>query len=88
MAKWFSIRGSSIRILCGQPAQTILPSAFTSRAMPARMSPLRELRYSQCIRIRLVEQLSADYEYYLEQTLRNHFGGNFISAFGAGTCGT
>jgi neutral ceramidase len=32
-------------------------------------------------------EYSADYEYYLEQTLRNHFGGNFISAFGAGTCG-
>jgi neutral ceramidase len=30
---------------------------------------------------------SADYEYYLEQTLRGAFGPDFISAFGLGTCG-
>ena len=30
---------------------------------------------------------SADYEYYLEQTLRGAFGQNYISAFGLGTCG-
>ena len=30
---------------------------------------------------------SADYEYYLQETLRQSFGPNFISAFGAGTCG-
>ncbi len=30
---------------------------------------------------------SADYEYYLEQTLRRAFGPNYISAFGLGTCG-
>ncbi len=30
---------------------------------------------------------SADYEYYLEQTLQGAFGKNFISAFGLGTCG-
>lgn len=30
---------------------------------------------------------SADYEYYLEQTLRGVFGSNYISAFGLGTCG-
>lgn len=30
---------------------------------------------------------SADYEHYLEQTLRSQFGSNFISAFAAGTCG-
>jgi neutral ceramidase len=30
---------------------------------------------------------SADYEYYLEQTLRAAFGKAFISAFGLGTCG-
>jgi neutral ceramidase len=30
---------------------------------------------------------SADYEYYVEQTLRQAFGTNFISAFGLGTCG-
>jgi hypothetical protein len=30
---------------------------------------------------------SADYEYYLEQTLQAAFGRDFISAFGLGTCG-
>jgi hypothetical protein len=30
---------------------------------------------------------SADYAYYLQQTLREEFGPNYISAFGAGTCG-
>jgi neutral ceramidase len=30
---------------------------------------------------------SADYEYYLEQTLQRAFGKNFLSAFGLGTCG-
>jgi hypothetical protein len=30
---------------------------------------------------------SADYEYYLEQTLRGEFGLDYISAFGLGTCG-
>ena len=30
---------------------------------------------------------SADYAYYLQETLRGAFGPNFISAFGAGTCG-
>jgi neutral ceramidase len=30
---------------------------------------------------------SADYEYYLEQTLREAFGEDYISAFGLGTCG-
>ena len=30
---------------------------------------------------------SADYEYYLEQTLRAVFGQHYISAFGLGTCG-
>jgi hypothetical protein len=30
---------------------------------------------------------SADYAYYLQQTLRQAFGLNYISAFGAGTCG-
>jgi len=30
---------------------------------------------------------SADYAYYLQQTLRTEFGEDFISAFGAGTCG-
>jgi len=29
----------------------------------------------------------ADYQYYLEQTLRRAFGKDFISAFGLGTCG-
>jgi neutral ceramidase len=32
-------------------------------------------------------EFSADYPYFIQQTLRNEFGGNFISAFGAGTCG-
>jgi hypothetical protein len=32
-------------------------------------------------------QYSADYEFYLEQTLRQRFGSDFISAFGAGACG-
>lgn len=31
--------------------------------------------------------LSADYPYFLERTLKEHFGGNFFSAFGLGTCG-
>lgn len=30
---------------------------------------------------------SADYEYYLEQTLRRAYGPSFLSAFGLGTCG-
>jgi hypothetical protein len=30
---------------------------------------------------------SADYEYYLEQTLRGTFGTDYVSAFGLGTCG-
>ena len=30
---------------------------------------------------------SADYEYYLEQTLRAAFGKDYLSAFGLGTCG-
>jgi len=30
---------------------------------------------------------SADYEYYVQQTLREAFGPNYISAFGLGTCG-
>ena len=30
---------------------------------------------------------SADYPYYIEQTLRNAFSQNYISLFGAGTCG-
>jgi hypothetical protein len=30
---------------------------------------------------------SADYAYYLQQTLRQAFGPDYISAFGAGTCG-
>jgi neutral ceramidase len=30
---------------------------------------------------------SADYAYYIQETLRQEFGKNFISAFGAGTCG-
>ena len=30
---------------------------------------------------------SADYEYFLQQTLRAAFGTNYISAFGLGTCG-
>jgi hypothetical protein len=32
-------------------------------------------------------ELSADYEYFLQETLRRTFGSNFVSAFGAGTCG-
>jgi hypothetical protein len=32
-------------------------------------------------------QYSADYAYFLQQTLRQAFGKRFISAFGAGTCG-
>ena len=32
-------------------------------------------------------EYSADYEFYLEQTLRRRFGSNYISAFAAGTCG-
>jgi neutral ceramidase len=30
---------------------------------------------------------SADYEYYLEQTLQGAFGSNYLSAFGLGPCG-
>jgi hypothetical protein len=30
---------------------------------------------------------SADYEFYVQQTLRQVFGSNYISAFGLGTCG-
>jgi Neutral/alkaline non-lysosomal ceramidase, N-terminal len=30
---------------------------------------------------------SADYEYYLEQTLRGAFGKNYLSVYGLGTCG-
>lgn len=32
-------------------------------------------------------EFSADYPYYIQQTLRNTFGPDYISAFGAGTCG-
>jgi neutral ceramidase len=32
-------------------------------------------------------EYSADYEYFLERTLRRAFGKDFISAFGLGTCG-
>ena len=32
-------------------------------------------------------EYSADYEYFLEQTLRGAFGQQFISAYGLGTCG-
>jgi neutral ceramidase len=32
-------------------------------------------------------EISADYPNYIQQTLRNAFGQNYISAFGAGTCG-
>jgi hypothetical protein len=32
-------------------------------------------------------EYSADYPYYIEQTLRQAFGRDYISAFGAGTCG-
>ena len=32
-------------------------------------------------------EFSADYAFYLQETLRREFGGEFISAFGAGTCG-
>lgn len=32
-------------------------------------------------------EYSADYPYYIQQGLRDKFGTNFISAFGAGTCG-
>lgn len=32
-------------------------------------------------------EYSADYPYYLQQRLRRAFGNEFISAFGAGTCG-
>ena len=32
-------------------------------------------------------EFSADYPYYLQQTLRKVYGSNYISAFGAGTCG-
>lgn len=32
-------------------------------------------------------QMSADYPYYLEQTLKSKFGPQYISAFGLGTCG-
>src|SRR5262249_41886643 len=32
-------------------------------------------------------EYSADYAYYLQETLRGAFGNSFILAFGAGTCG-
>ncbi|PWU11782.1 MAG: hypothetical protein C5B50_22685 [Verrucomicrobia bacterium] len=32
-------------------------------------------------------EFSADYEYYLEQTLKRRFGKDFVSVFGLGTCG-
>ena len=32
-------------------------------------------------------EFSADYPFFLQETLRREFGPNFISAFGAGTCG-
>jgi neutral ceramidase len=32
-------------------------------------------------------EYSADYEYFLEQTLRRAFGEGYVSAFGLGTCG-
>jgi len=32
-------------------------------------------------------EISADYPYYIEQTLKTQFGTNFISAFGLGPCG-
>jgi neutral ceramidase len=32
-------------------------------------------------------EFSADYEYFLQQTLRGQYGESYISAFGAGTCG-
>ncbi|MCW3092921.1 MAG: hypothetical protein JWP81_3990 [Ferruginibacter sp.] len=32
-------------------------------------------------------QISADYPFYIEQTLKQEFGTNFISAFGLGPCG-
>jgi hypothetical protein len=32
-------------------------------------------------------KFSADYPYFIQQTLRKVFGSNYISAFGAGTCG-
>ncbi len=32
-------------------------------------------------------EFSADYEFYLQETLRRAYGSNFISAFGPGTCG-
>jgi hypothetical protein len=32
-------------------------------------------------------EYSADYAYFIQQTLRQAYGENFISAFGAGTCG-
>ena len=32
-------------------------------------------------------EYSADYPFFIQQTLRNAFGTNYISAFGAGTCG-
>ncbi|HWH69866.1 MAG TPA: hypothetical protein VNT26_10795 [Candidatus Sulfotelmatobacter sp.] len=32
-------------------------------------------------------EYSADYEYYLEKTLRRGFGSRYLSAFAAGTCG-
>jgi neutral ceramidase len=32
-------------------------------------------------------EYSADYPYYIQQTLRDAYGRHFISAFGAGTCG-
>jgi hypothetical protein len=32
-------------------------------------------------------KFSADYPFYIQETLRSAYGHNFISAFGAGTCG-
>ncbi len=32
-------------------------------------------------------EISADYPFFIQQTLRAAFGSNYISAFGAGTCG-
>jgi hypothetical protein len=33
------------------------------------------------------EEISADYPYFIQQTLREKFGPEYVSAFGAGTCG-
>ncbi len=34
-----------------------------------------------------IPEFSADYPYFIQETLRNAFGRDYISAFGAGTCG-